>query len=104
MKKKFFTRKLFALLLASSMAMSAVPVWANYGGDDEYVEEPVIEQDFYTSTLEMTVGEETDLNDNLSYTADSYKWDYDSSMVSVRNGRVTAKSEGYTVVMATHDY
>ncbi|MBQ8940921.1 MAG: S-layer homology domain-containing protein [Firmicutes bacterium] len=104
MKSKF-AKKSLALVLALSTALSvSVPVWANYGGYDDDVEEPYIEQDFYTATLEMQVGETQDVNDNLIYTASSYDWDYDSSMVSVKNGSITAKKSGYTTVTATHEY
>ena len=81
-----------------------MPVWANYGGENPDDEEVVIEQDFDTATLEMTVGEDEDVTDHLYYTADSYDWDYDSSKVSVKRGVITAKSEGYTTVTATHQY
>ena len=104
MKRKILTKKAFALLLASAMTMSAMPVWANYGGENPDDEEVVIEQDFQTATLDMTVGETVNVNDYLYYTADSYDWDYDSSDVSVKNGVITAKSEGYTTVTATHEY
>ena len=105
MKKQLTIKKVFALFLAAAMTMSAMPVWANYGGenpDDD--EEVVIEQDFQTATLNMTVGEEEDVTDYLYYTWDSYNWDYDSSMVSVKRGVITARTDGYTTVTATHDY
>ena len=52
----------------------------------------------------MKVGETKNVNDDLIYTPNSYDWDYDSSMVSVKNGSITAKSSGYTTVTATHEY
>ncbi|MBR1738342.1 MAG: Ig-like domain-containing protein, partial [Firmicutes bacterium] len=104
MKRKIIAKKAFALLLVSAMTTSAIPVWANYGGENPDDEDVVIEQDFQTETLEMAVGEEVDVNDYLYYTADSYDWDYDSSDVSVKKGIITAKSEGYTTVTAMHEY
>lgn len=86
------------------MTMSAMPVWANYGGENPDDEEVYIEQDFDTASLEMTVGDEWDVKDYLYYTWDSYDWDYDLSKVSVKKGVITAKSSGYTTVTATHDY
>ncbi len=100
------TKRTLAFLLSLSMLGSvfAAPVWANDGSYDEDIEAPVIEQDFSTASLEMTVGETVDVNDYLYYTADSYDWDYDSSAVSVKKGVITAKSDGYTAVTATHEY
>ncbi|MBQ9605439.1 MAG: Ig-like domain-containing protein, partial [Firmicutes bacterium] len=105
MKKKLLTRTMAAVLSAVIAAgAAAMPVWANYGGENPDDEEVVIEQDFDTATLEMTVGEDEDVTDHLYYTWDSYDWDYDSSKVSVKRGVITAKSEGYTTVTATHAY
>ncbi|MBR1736170.1 MAG: Ig-like domain-containing protein, partial [Firmicutes bacterium] len=104
MKRKILTKKAFALFLASAMTINAIPVWANYGGDNPEGEEVEIEQNFETASLELTVGEEEDVTDYLYYTWDSYDWDYDSSMVRVSKGVITAKSDGYTSVTATHEY
>lgn len=105
MKKNLFGKFLAAFLSAAIAVSAAAPVWANYGGENpDDGEEVKIEQDFDTASLEMTVGEDEDVTDYLYYTWDSYDWDYDSSKVSVKRGVITAKSEGYTTVTATHEY
>ena len=95
----------FALSAAMLCGAFAVPAFANDGSYDGDYDEPAIEQDFNTTSIELAEGESCDISDYLTYTVGSYSWSVsDSSVAKVNSGVITAKSAGYTTVTATHEY